>query len=146
LLYGISVGATELDVIPLTNDFFPFSVPTAVWDVNPGSDPNFSKFLDANYSNNTTCRDPGSPDLSSDPSILSTCGQSVQGTVSDGVSQLLMRMVSGLPGTACFEIASTGPPDQGMIQNQARFWTPRQLGTWITPFPSTSRYGTSLVT
>ncbi|MGC2110837.1 MAG: hypothetical protein WA655_15055 [Candidatus Korobacteraceae bacterium] len=118
LLYGISVGGTLLDVIPETPDILPFSVPTTAWDVDPGGDPNFSKFLNANYPGGLTCRDPGSPDLSSDPGILSVCGAPAQGIASDGVTQLLMRTVAGLPGTACYEVTSSGPPDQGMIQNQ----------------------------
>lgn len=118
LLYGISVGATLLDIIPETPDLLPSSVPTTAWDVNPGGDPNFSKFLNANYPGGLTCRDPGSPDLSRDPGILSVCGAPAQGAASDGVTQLLMRTVAGLPGTACYEVTSSGPPDQGMIQNQ----------------------------
>jgi pimeloyl-ACP methyl ester carboxylesterase len=111
LLYGKKVGATFLE--SSNPAFVTLFTPTAVWDVNPLSN---QKFLDANYPSDTlTCRDPGSPNLSSDPTILSGCGQPAQGAVSDGASQLLMRMVAGLPGTACFEITSTGPPDQGNI-------------------------------
>ena len=132
LLYGFMVGPTFLDA---TNpDFLPLHVPTAVWDVNPGGDPNFSKFLDANYSDSTTCRDPGSPNLSTDPNILLACGSPTQGSVSDGVSQLLMRLAAGLPGTACFGVASTGPPDQGMIPLQEQVLDTQSVGNFDYAF------------
>ncbi len=115
-LYGVSVGTTALDVTPKSQDFQPFSVPITAWDVNPGAD---TPFLNANYPNVAyTCRDPYSPNLSNDPRVLAACGFPVQGAVSDGVSQLLLRLEAGLPGTACFEIVSPGPPDQGTIQTQ----------------------------
>jgi triacylglycerol esterase/lipase EstA (alpha/beta hydrolase family) len=113
-VFGIKVGATTLDAKALTPGFIGFSDPLGAWDVNPGNDPNATKFLDANPQGNT-CRAPTSPNLSTDPNVLSTCGMPVQGAVTDKVTKLLMRMVSGLPGTACYKITSTGPPDQGTV-------------------------------
>ncbi len=113
-VYGIKVGATVLDAVSESPCCLGFSDPLGAWDINPGSDPSATKFLDANPPSNT-CRTPDSPMLSTDPTVLSTCGVPVQGAVTDGVTQLLLRMVSGLPGTACYQITSTGPPDQGMI-------------------------------
>ena len=40
----------------------------------------------------------------------------MQSVASDGVNALLLRTLSGLPGTACFEIVSTSSLDQGTIQ------------------------------
>jgi pimeloyl-ACP methyl ester carboxylesterase len=113
-VFGIKVGATTLDAKPLTPGFVGFSDPLGAWDVNPAADMNASKFLDANPRVNN-CRVANSPALSTDPMVLSTCGQKVNGTVADGASQLLMRMVSGLGGTACYNLVSTSPPDQGTI-------------------------------
>lgn len=116
LLYGVVVGSTYLEALSLTQGFGSFFTPISVWDVNPGA--GLQKFLDANPPNLSTCRDPNSPNLSTDPNILSTCGTPVQGGVSDGATQLLMRLVAGLPGTACYEIISTGTSDQGTIPVQ----------------------------
>jgi len=113
-VFGIKVGSTTLDATAETSGFIGFSVPLGAWDVNPGADPS-TKFLDANPPTPNTCRASGSPNLSTDPTVLSACGRSVKGAVSDGVTQLLMRMVSGLGGTACYSIVSTGPPDQGGV-------------------------------
>ena len=113
-LYGNKVGKTVVDVLPQTPDVPPWQVPTAVWDINPGYAPSQGKWLDANYYG-LSCRDPGTPDMSSDPNTLIACGHAAKGTVSDGVSKLLMRLEAGLPGTGCFQIASHGPPDQGTI-------------------------------
>jgi pimeloyl-ACP methyl ester carboxylesterase len=112
-VFGIMVGATTLDATSLSACCPSFSDPIGAWDISPGSDPSM-KFLDANPPSNT-CRVSGSASLSGDPTLLSTCGQPVKGAVTDGVTQVLMRMVSGLGGTACYEITSTGPPDQGTI-------------------------------
>jgi pimeloyl-ACP methyl ester carboxylesterase len=113
-VFGVKVGDTLLDIIPQTPGYIRTSTPTAAWDINPGADPASSKFLDANPPSQT-CRESNSPNLSSDPNVLSTCGAPVMGSVTDGVTQLLLRMGAGLPGTACYEIVSTGPPDPGMI-------------------------------
>lgn len=116
LLYGVVVGPTYLEALSLTQGFGSFFTPVSVWDVNPGA--GLQKFLDANPPNLSTCRDPNSPNLSTDKNILSTCGTPVQGGVADGATQLLMRLVAGLPGTACYEITSTGTADQGTIPTQ----------------------------
>jgi pimeloyl-ACP methyl ester carboxylesterase len=113
-VFGIKVGATKLDSIPLTPGFIGNSTPTGAWDVNPGADPSSTKFVDANPPS-LSCRALNSPDMSTDPKRLSICGQPAQGVAADGVTQLLMRMVSGLGGTACYDITSSGPPDQGTI-------------------------------
>jgi pimeloyl-ACP methyl ester carboxylesterase len=39
----------------------------------------------------------------------------VTGVASDGATQLLMRTLAGLPGTACYEITSTSSLDQGTV-------------------------------
>lgn len=112
-VFGIKVGATRLDATSLSPCCAGFSDPLGAWDISPGSDPSM-KFLDANPLSGT-CRAPGSPNLSTDPNLLSTCGQPVKGAATDGVTQVLMRMVSGLGGTACYDILSAGPPDQGSV-------------------------------
>ncbi len=112
-VFGIKVGSTFLDAIPLTPGFGGFSDPLGAWDISPDSAPRM-KFLDANPPSNT-CRASGSASLSTDPNVLSTCGQPVKGAATDGVTQVLMRMQSGLAGTACFQITSSGPPDQGSV-------------------------------
>jgi len=113
-IFGIKVGATSISAIPTNPEFPGFSTPVGAWDVSPGSSASMSKFLDANPKVNN-CRVTNSPSLSTDPNVLATCGRPVLGTVTDGVSQLLMRMVSGLGGTACYSLVSSGPPDQGTI-------------------------------
>jgi pimeloyl-ACP methyl ester carboxylesterase len=112
-VFGTKVGATMLDSIALTPGFVGNSEPLGAWDVNPQSGTKGSKFLDANPPDNT-CRAAGSPNLSTDPSVLSTCGQSAKSAATDGVTQVLMRMMSGLPGTACYDILTSGS-DQGSI-------------------------------
>jgi len=114
VLYGVSVGKTNLDIIPQTAGFAPSSTPTTAWDLNPSADPNIGKLLDANPPDKP-CRASGSDDLSTDPSVVSTCGKPAMGVVSDGVSALLMEVKAGLQGTACYDITSTGPPDQGDV-------------------------------
>jgi pimeloyl-ACP methyl ester carboxylesterase len=121
-VFGIKVGATKLDSIALTPGFVGNSEPLGAWDVNPQADSKASKFLDANPPDNT-CRTAGSPTLSTDPNVLSSCGKTVKMAGTDGVTQLLMRMVSGLPGTACFGITSSGSNDgsvsTGTVATQA---------------------------
>lgn len=127
-VFGIKVGDTLLDIIPETPGYFETSTPTGAWDINPGADPASSKFLDANPSSQT-CRAPNSPNLSSDPNLLASCGAPVQGAVTDGVTQLLLRLGSGLRGTACYEIVSTGPPDQGMIPTSQAVLTTQMVNS-----------------
>src|ERR1022692_2580943 len=69
-LYGSKVGKTIIDVLPQTQDVPPWTVPTAVWDINPTADPEVGKWLDANPNDLLTCRDPGKPDMSTDPNRL----------------------------------------------------------------------------
>jgi len=111
-LYGINVGQTVFRATTSTPGRS-FSLPEGAWDVNQNM---ASKFVDANPARNHCRQDGNSPLLSSDPNVLATCGVTVQGTASDGVSQLLLRTVSGLPGTACYQIVSQSPFDQGSIQ------------------------------
>jgi len=111
-LFGVSVGSTFLDIIALTPGFGSGAFPAGAWDVNPNQS---SKFLDANPPFNT-CRVAGTSKLSTDPNVLSTCGATVSGAASDGVTQLLLETSAGLPGTACYEITSTSSLDQGTIQ------------------------------
>jgi len=112
---GVSVGATTLNAIALTPGFPGFSTPIGAWDVSPGANANLSKFLDANPPQGSNCRVTNGASLSTDPNVLATCGRPVIGTMSDGATQLLMRMVSGLGGTACYNLVSSSPPDQGTI-------------------------------
>lgn len=112
-LFGVSVGSTSLYLIPLSPRFGAGSFPTGAWDVNK-SGGSSSKFVDANAPS-TTCRDPGSPAVSINASVLANCGTTAAGVASDGVTQLLMRTLSGLPGTACYEVVSTSGLDQGSV-------------------------------
>ncbi len=114
-VFGIKVGATNLDAISETPGFFGFSDPLGAWDINPSGDPSTSKFVDANPPSATCRASATSTSMSTDPSVLSTCGTAAQGAAADGLTQVLLRMVSGLGGTACFDITSSGPPDQGTI-------------------------------
>jgi len=111
-LFGVSVGSTFLDIIALTPGFGSSSFPAGAWDVNPNQ---ASKFLDANPPSNT-CRVAGTALLSTDPNVLSTCGVTVTGVASDGVTQLLLETSAGLQGTACYEITSTSSFDQGTVE------------------------------
>jgi len=113
-LFGVSVGSTKLDIIPLSPGFITTSFPAGAWDVNQ-SGGSASKFVDAN-SPSATCRDNGSPNISQNGMLLAGCGTSVNGVASDGATRLLMRTLAGLPGTACYEITSTSDLDQGTIE------------------------------
>src|SRR4029453_9536202 len=73
------------------------------------------KFLDAN-SPTAACRDSGSSTLTTNPNLKASCGVPVKGVASDGVNALLLRTVSGLTGTGCFEIVSSSSQDQGTVQ------------------------------
>lgn len=110
-LFGVSVGQANLIIQEVSPAGPQTTTPMTAWAVNPGG---ISLFLDANFPSKS-CRASGSSNLSTDPNILSTCGGSVAGTVTDGVSQLLLRTVAGLQGTACYSIVSDSPSDQGLI-------------------------------
>jgi pimeloyl-ACP methyl ester carboxylesterase len=112
-LFGVSVGATNLDIIPLSPGFSTSAFPAGAWDLNQ-SGGTLSKFVDANPPS-ATCRDSGSPNISQDGTVLAGCGTSVNGVASDGATQLLMRTLAGLPGTACYAFSSTSTLDQGSI-------------------------------
>lgn len=116
-IFGIATGSTKLDIIPEDSDYSQSSTPTTAWSVNPDpdGDPQFTVFLDANASDNDCRSDDDPATLSSDPLVLSYCGGNVQGIVSDGVSELLLRTEAGLAGTACFAISSTSDLEQGSI-------------------------------
>lgn len=113
-IFGVAVGETSLIIQEVSPGSGESATPSTAWAVNPGND---SLFLDANFPYNT-CLAPGTPNLSTDATVLASCGGNVNGTVSDGVSQLLLRVVAGLSGTACYSVTSTGPPDQGTINTQ----------------------------
>ena len=114
-LFGISVGQTLLRITPLTPGFVTSAFPLGAWDVNKSGSAIDKKFLDANNPVNA-CRDAGSGSLTTTPELKASCGVPVQGVASDGVNALLLRTVSGLTGTGCFEIVSTSSLDQGTIQ------------------------------
>ena len=115
-IFGTNVGATRLRLIPLTAGFLPSSFPLGAWDVNrKGTE----KFVDANPRTNHCRVDESSSDLSTDPTVLSQCGSSIRhGVAADGVTRLLMRTISGLPGTVCYEITSASALDQGTLEAQ----------------------------
>jgi pimeloyl-ACP methyl ester carboxylesterase len=114
-IFGISVGQTQLRITPLSPGFVVSAFPLGAWDVNRSGAGSAEKFLDGNDPSQP-CRDSGAATLTSNPSLLATCGKVVKGVASDGVNALLLRTVSGLAGTACFEIVSTSSFDQGTIQ------------------------------
>jgi pimeloyl-ACP methyl ester carboxylesterase len=134
-IFGISVGQTRLRLTPLTPGFGVSAFPLGAWDVNKSGNALDSKFLDANDPN-AACRDPGSPSLTSNASLQATCGRTVKGVASDGLNALLLRTLSGLSGTACFEIVSASALDQGSIQS------PLTLTQSVSPF----NYGFSYYT
>jgi len=111
-IFGIAVGETDLIIEEVSPGSGESATPSTAWAVNPGG---FASFVDANPPSNT-CVTNGA--ISTSASVLASCGADVNGTVTDGVSQLLLRVVAGLSGTACYNITSTGPPDQGTINNQ----------------------------
>jgi len=112
-LFGVGVGATTLDLIPLSAGFTASAFPTGAWDVNNAAGGS-AKFVDANPPT-ATCRAGATPDISTSASVLATCGRTVQGVAADGVTQLLLRTLSGLPGTACFDIEPTSAADPGAV-------------------------------
>jgi pimeloyl-ACP methyl ester carboxylesterase len=111
-VFGISVGQTLLRITNLTSGGSG-TTPLGAWDVNPTGS---TKFLDANPPTNHCRQSDTSATLSSDPTALAACGTSVRGVATDGISQLLLRTTSGLPGTGCFEISSSSALDQGSLQ------------------------------
>jgi len=112
-LFGIDVGSTFLDIIPLSPGYIRSRFPAGAWDMNKGGGSTL-KFVDANPPANT-CRDAGSANISTNGSTLANCGTSINGVASDGVTQVLLRTLAGLPGTACYEITSTSSSPQGSI-------------------------------
>lgn len=112
-ILGVRVGQTTLTLSSLTPGFVGGTFPMGAWDVNADQ---LFKFLDANPPVNHCRRSVVIGELSSDPAILSTCGKTVFGAAADGVTRLLMRLSAGLPGTACFQIVSTSPYDQGSVE------------------------------
>jgi pimeloyl-ACP methyl ester carboxylesterase len=111
-IFGIKVGATRLSLIARTPGFGSSSFPLGAWDLNRGGD---DKFVDANNPLNTCRASEGSNDLSTDPNRLSQCGVTAKGIAADSVSKLLLRSVSGLPGTMCYQITSSSQFDQGQV-------------------------------
>ncbi len=115
-LFGIAVDQTTLRGTSLTPGMSSFATPAGAWDVGQvGQSPSAEKFLDANPPWNT-CRANGTAAISADPDVLSTCGSPVAGVATDGVTQILLRSIAGLPGTACYEVTSTSSLDQGTVE------------------------------
>jgi pimeloyl-ACP methyl ester carboxylesterase len=111
---GVGVGRTQFRAVPSDPSFPVQLTPLGAWNVNPLEE---TAFLDANPSDQSlSCRVGASPDLSNDPQTLARCGSTAFNAVSDGVTQLLLRTASGLPGKVCYEIVSQSPLDQGSIQ------------------------------
>lgn len=114
-IFGISVGQTRLQLVPLSPGYGQGSFPLGAWDINKSNTGPDQKFLDANDPANS-CRVAGSGQLSTAAATRATCGKAVKGVAADGVNSLLLRTASGLAGTACFEIVSTSSADQGKVQ------------------------------
>lgn len=112
-IFGVAVGQTSLHLDPVTPGYSPGAFPLGAWDINRSGSGRDRKFVDANAPSRT-CRLPDSPGLSTDPATRATCGVSTRGVSADGVSALLLRSVSGLQGTACFEVVSPGD-DNGQV-------------------------------
>lgn len=113
-IFGISVGQTLLRVTPLTAGYSASSTPLGAWDINKSGSGADQKFIDANAPGKL-CREAAASTISGSSSVLASCGKPVKGVATDGVSPLLLRTVSGLAGTACFEIVSTGAAEQGTV-------------------------------
>lgn len=114
-IFGISVGQTTLRLVPLNPGYGQGSFPLGAWDINKSNTGADQKFLDANDPANS-CRVGDTAELSTAASTRATCGKAVKGVVADGVNALLLRTASGLAGTACFEIVSSGSASQGTVQ------------------------------
>lgn len=111
-VFGTAVGQTTLRLTNLTAGGSS-TTPMGAWDVNQAGN---LKFADANPPWNS-CLVSGSAEFSTDASVLSRCGTSISGVASDGVTQVLLRTISGLPGTACFSIGSSSALDQGSVRD-----------------------------
>lgn len=112
-IYGQSLGEAALTATDESGYFGGFTVPVTSWDLNAGD--SMYKLIDANPATNT-CRDPDSGSISTNPSLLATCGTSAKGVATDGVTNLLLRLSAALPGTACYAISSTSALDQGQVE------------------------------
>ena len=109
-VFGIKVGATQLRLVALTQGFGSATFPLGAWDLNKGGD---ERFVDANAASKTCRAGDTSNDLSTDPTRLSQCGTPAKGIAADAQSRLLLRAVSGLRGTMCYELIS--PSGQGTL-------------------------------
>lgn len=114
-LYGIAVGQTRLRLIALTPGYGSGSYPLGAWDINKSGSGRDQKFVDANAPGKS-CRVTDSAELSTTPATQASCGAPVRGVASDGTNALLLRSVSGLAGTACFEIVSPAGDDPGEVR------------------------------
>lgn len=120
-IFGRKVGSTQLVYTSLTSGVSNAILPVAVWDINEKD----NAFLDTNpeprggifgFFEVSHCRaSDDSGDISTDINVLSKCGKPVKGVATDGISKLLMRINSGLSGTACYEIISSSSFNQGVI-------------------------------
>lgn len=113
-IFGIAVGQTRLRIVPLQTGYSTSLTPLGAWDINKSGSGSDQKFLDANAPGKL-CRDAAASTITNSSAVLASCGKPVKGVASDGVSPLLLRTVSGLAGTACFEIVSSASADQGTV-------------------------------
>lgn len=113
-IFGIAVGQTVLRLTPLSSGFAVSTTPLGAWDINRSGSGADQKFVDVNQGS-TICRAANSPNLATGAAVLGTCGKPIKAVASDGVSELLLRTVAGLQGTACFEIVSSGADEQGQV-------------------------------
>ena len=114
-LYGNAVGQTVLRLTPLTTGYLAGQFPLGAWDINKSGSGKDLRFLDANDPAKT-CRLANSATLSTAAATQASCGKSIKAVAADKINPLLLRTVSGLAGTACFEIVSTASLDQGQVQ------------------------------
>lgn len=109
-IFGKKVGQTFLTGTA-TGNIIVVSLPVGVWDVGDGGQ---MRLFDMNPRANH-CRDAANPDtLSTDPTVLATCGRRVRGGSADGVTPMLVRVTSGLAGTSCVGLPGSSP-DPGQI-------------------------------
>jgi hypothetical protein len=115
-LFGVSVGQTSLIIQETSPGSSSGSTPLGAWAVGGSGG---TTYLDANAIYNS-CRINGDSPLFLDPANaadqLANCGSPVVGTVTDGVSTILLQTTSGLAGTACYQITSSSDLDQGTLQ------------------------------
>lgn len=110
-IVGNSVGRADLNLNAAPSNFS-FVAPVTGWDVGDAQ----KRFIDANPAGNHCRGSNTDPNLSTDPNTLATCGDDdIDAVATDGETPVLMRLKAGLPGEGCFEIISTGPPEQGRI-------------------------------